>query len=112
MNQAAEQLLNDVLQKYGAASCDTPQMLETFLRKHGRGCPQQSELLVAALRSGIVADLRSDRGKDVIGLSRALAVNARMAPAQAEWAVATWAAALSRAPARVAAPSTAEEVAA
>ena len=30
MNQAAEQLLHDVLLKYGSAACDTPQMLETL----------------------------------------------------------------------------------
>jgi hypothetical protein len=111
MHQAGEQVLNDVLLKYGSSSCDTPQMLETLLRKHGRGCPQEMEILVAALRRGIVSNLRLDKGTDVAGLARALAINACMSPSQAQWAVTAWASAIACAPACVAAPSAAEAVA-
>ena len=109
MHRAAEQVLNDVLQKYGSSCCDTPQMLETFLRKHGRGCSQEVEILIVALRRGIISDLRSDRPREQSSLARVLATGARIAPSEAEWAVATWAAALEKAPGCVASPPAAED---
>jgi hypothetical protein len=104
MHRAAEQVLSDVLQKYGSTACDTPQMLETLLRKHGRACPHEVGILTAAMRCGIVGQLRSDKTIDPESLARLLVVSAHVPQAQAEWAVAAWSAAIARAPTRVADP--------
>jgi hypothetical protein len=104
MHQAAEQLLNDVLLKYGTASCDTPHMLEALLRKHGRACPQEVEVMSAALRCGVVSQLRSDKGSDAVFLARLLARNAHVPQATADWVVRAWSDAIARAPARIATP--------
>jgi hypothetical protein len=101
MQQAAEQLLSDVLSKYGSAACDTPQMLEMLLRKHGRTCPGEVEVMAAALRCGIVKNLRSEKGADPTSLARLLVLDTRVSQAQAEWAVAAWSNALTNAPTRV-----------
>ena len=101
MQAAAEQVLNDVLLKYGSSSCDTPQMLETLLRKHGRACPKEVEVMTAALRCGVVSDLRTDKAVDPLSLARILARNARISQPQADWAVSAWSAALARAPTRL-----------
>ena len=98
MNQAAEQLLTDLLQKYGSSACDTPQMLETLLRKYGRAFPQEIESLNAALRCGIVGDLRADKNVDPTALARVLTLQGRLPQPQAEWAVTAWSAALAHAP--------------
>jgi hypothetical protein len=104
MHQAAEQVLNDVLLKYGSASCDTPQMLETLLRKHGRACPQEVDAMAAALRCGVVGHLRSEKGLDPVSLARMLTMYAHVPQALADWAVGAWSAAIARAPAKVATP--------
>ncbi len=109
IHQTAEQLLNDVLLKYGVAACDTPNMLETFLRKHGRACPQEVEVLSAALRCGVVTQLRSEKNTDRASLARLMVLDTRLPQAQAEWVVAAWSAALARAPARVATGPTAAD---
>src|SRR6516225_4899057 len=90
-HQAAEQVLNDVLFKYGAHACDTPNMLETLLRKHGRGCLHEVEILTAALRCGVVGHLRSERGVDPASLARLLVLDTHVPPGEAEWIVSTWA---------------------
>jgi hypothetical protein len=105
---AAEQILHDVLQKYGSSACDTPQMLETLLRKHGRACLQEVNLMTAALRCGVVSYLRSDKSVDPDSLARMLALNASVPQAQADWAVEAWAAAIAQAPAGVATPKSRE----
>ena len=104
-HQAAEQVLNDVLFKYGAHACDTPNMLETLLRKHGRGCLHEVEILTAALRCGVVGHLRSERGVDPASLARLLVLDTHVPPGEAEWIVSTWAAAIALAPANVASSS-------
>src|SRR4051794_29894862 len=96
--QTAEKLLHEVLGRYGKSACDTPHMLETLLRKHGRACPQEVDVLSAALRNGVVSDLRANGSGDKESLSRVLSISARVPPPQAEWAVATWTAALAAAP--------------
>jgi hypothetical protein len=98
MQPAAELILNEVLTKYGVSACNTPHMLETLLRKYGRGCPSEVEILNAVLRAGVVADLRTGRGGGATKLARTVIVKSPMAPAQAEWAVHAWAAALAHAP--------------
>jgi hypothetical protein len=103
MHQVAEQVLIDVLQKYGCSACDTPQLLETVLRKYGRACSHEVEILIAALRGGVVIDLRADHAADRSALARVLAIQARMPQGQAEWAVKAWSTALSTAPSRVSA---------
>jgi hypothetical protein len=100
-HEAAEQVLNDVLLKYGAAACDTPHMLETLLRKHGRGCPQEVDVLSTGLRCGVVGHLRSEKGVDPASLARLLLLDTHVPPGQAEWVVSTWAAAIALAPSRV-----------
>jgi len=105
MHPVAEQVLADVLLKYGSAACDTPHMLETLLRKYGRACPQQVELLAAALRCGIVGHLRSNKDMDPASLARLLVLEARVPQPQAEWAVAAWSAAIANAPAKAATPA-------
>jgi hypothetical protein len=99
---AAAKLLHAVLARYGSASCDTPNMFETLLRKQGRGFPQEVDVLVAALRHGIVTDLRGKTPGAPDALARVLSVSARMSPPQAAWAVEAWASALAAAPATVA----------
>jgi hypothetical protein len=101
MHRVAEKVLTDVLSKYGSQSCDTPQMLETFLRKYGRACPQEVKVLTAALRCGVVSSLRSDRNTDPASLARLLVLETRVSQPQAEWAVAAWSAAISNAPTKV-----------
>jgi hypothetical protein len=103
----AAKLLNEVLAQYGKTACDTPQMFETLLRKHGRSCPQEVDVLATALRHGIVTDLQSSP-PTTDALARVLSVSAGMAPQQAEWAVETWAAALAAAPQTVAGPPRAD----
>jgi hypothetical protein len=100
-HRVAENVLTDVLLKYGSQSCDTPQMLESFLRKYGRACPQEVQVLTAALRCGVVSSLRSDRNTDPASLARLLVLETRVPQPQAEWAVATWSAAISNAPTKV-----------
>src|SRR5947207_1301740 len=100
--KSAETLLRDLLKKYGKSACDTPHMFETLLRKHGRACPQEVDILVAALRCGVVTDLRGTPPSAPDALARVLAVSARVSPPQAEWAVGAWATALAAAPAAVA----------
>jgi hypothetical protein len=104
MQQAAEQLLNDVLSKYGSSACETPQMLEMLLRKHGRACPGEVEVMTAALRCGIVKHLRSEKAADPTSLARLLVLDTRVPQAQAEWAVAAWSNAIANAPTRVSTP--------
>jgi hypothetical protein len=106
MHEAAEQLLSDVLSKYGSAACETPQMLEMLLRKHGRACPGEVEVMTAALRCGIVKHLRSEKGADPTSLARLLVLDTRVPQAQAEWAVAAWSNALANAPTCVSNPPT------
>jgi hypothetical protein len=101
MHQAAELVLTDVLQKYGSTACDTPQLLETFLRKYGRGCLHEVDVLISALRGGVVTDLRADPSSDKAALSRVLAIQARLPQPQADWAVKAWSVALAKAPAQV-----------
>ncbi len=60
--------------------------------------------MTAALRCGIVSQLRSDKTIEPESLARMLMLNAKLPQAQAEWTVAAWSAAIARAPARVAAP--------
>ena len=107
-HQTAERLLHEVLGRYGKTACDTPQMFETLLRKHGRACPQEVNILAAALRCGVVSDLRAGQPTDPQPLARVLTLSARVPPPQAEWAVAAWTAALAAAPTKVAAPSAAD----
>lgn len=99
---SAATLLTELLQKYGRSACDTPQMFETLLRKHGRGCPQEVDVLAAALRHGVVNDLRGKSPREAEALARVLTVSARIQPSQAEWAVESWSAALAAAPQAVA----------
>lgn len=107
-HRVAEKVLSDVLLKYGSSACDTPQMLESFLRKYGRACPQQVDVLTAALRCGIVSNLRSDKGMDRSSLARLLVLEARVPQPLAEWAVTAWSSAIADAPATVAGPTGAE----
>ncbi|HEX4590054.1 MAG TPA: hypothetical protein VH120_09010 [Gemmataceae bacterium] len=104
MSEAAEQVLSYVLEKYGSSSCDTPQMLETLLRKHGRACPKEVGVLITALRTGIITDLRAEKDPDPTALARVLALQGHVPQAQADWAVAAWSAALARAPMHVSTP--------
>jgi hypothetical protein len=101
MQQAAEIVLTEVLEKYGSQASDTPQLLETFLRKYGRGCLPEIDVLISALRSGVVSDLRADHSSDKAALARVLAIQARLPQPQAEWAVKAWSLALAKTPARV-----------
>jgi hypothetical protein len=77
-------------------------MFETLLRKRGRGFPQEVDVLIAALRQGVVTDLRGKTPRAHDALARLLTVTARLSPQQAEWAIETWASALAAAPATVA----------
>jgi hypothetical protein len=104
-HQVAEMLLQDVLGRYGKSACDTPQMLETLLRKHGRACPQEVDVLSSALRCGTVADLRSNAPTETGALARVLTLNARVPQPQAEWAVGAWTSALATAPDKVTPPA-------
>lgn len=99
---AAETLLHDLLQRYGQTACDTPQMLETLLRKHGRACPKEIDLLTAALRCGVVTDLRGKSSASTAGLARVMSVSGRVPAHEATWAIHAWAAALAAAPVTVA----------
>jgi hypothetical protein len=103
MQPAAEQVLSDVLKKYGSSACDTPQLLETCLRKSGRSCLHEVDELIAALRCGIVTDLRADHAADRAALARVLAIQAKLTQPHADWVVKAWSAALAKAPARVSA---------
>jgi hypothetical protein len=98
---AAETLLQELLQRYGQTACDTPNMFETLMRKHGRACPKEIDILSAALRCGVVKDLRGKTPSSAAGLARVLSVGNRVAPPEAEWAVNAWATALAAAPATV-----------
>jgi hypothetical protein len=108
MRRVAESVLTDVLTKYGSSACGTPQMLETFLRKYGRACPQEIDVLAAALRCGLVTTLRTDRCADRTSLARLLMLEGRVAQPVAEWAVGAWSAAIAAAPAQVATPAGAD----
>jgi hypothetical protein len=98
---AAETLLHDLLQRYGQSACDTPQMFETLLRKHGRACPKEIDLLATALRCGVVTDLRGKSSASTTGLARALSVSGRVPAPEATWAIHAWSAALAAAPATI-----------
>jgi hypothetical protein len=62
-------------------------------------------MLIAALRAGIVTDLRAEQGADRAALARVLAIQAKLPQPHAEWVVKAWSAALAKAPARVSAVS-------
>jgi hypothetical protein len=106
---AAETLLHDLLQRYGQSACDTPHMFETLLRKHGRACPKEIDLLATALKCGVVTDLRGKSSASTTGLARALSVSGRVAAPEATWAVHAWAAALAAAPATAVASPKADD---
>jgi hypothetical protein len=108
---AAETLLHDLLQRYGHSACDTPHMFETLLRKHGRACPKEIDLLATALKCGVVTDLRGKTSTSATGLARALSVSGRVPAPEATWAVHAWASALAAAPASAAGSPKADETA-
>jgi hypothetical protein len=108
IQDTAEKLLTDVLGRYGAAVCDTPQMLETLLRKHGRVCPREIEVLSTALKCGVVSQLRSDNGVTPASLARLLVLDTHVPPGQAEWVVTAWSNAIAKAPARTTTQSPAD----
>lgn len=111
MHQVAEQVLHDVLHRYGSTSCDTPQIFEKLLHKYGRSAPQDIAVLCTVLRQGVIKDLRSGAPVDRASLSRVLVLSAKLSPDKADWAIQAWADALAKAPSVGTGPASGEAAA-
>ena len=95
MANPAADALQSILRSHGAGVCDTPKVLLTLLRKHGRAHPEDVDALLSAIPHGVVQHLCLNPHHDPNSLARVLEQCARLAPAKAEWVVQTWVAALA-----------------
>jgi hypothetical protein len=98
MNNAAANVLYEVLKSYGRGICDTPRMFETLLRQQARAFPAEIEVLMAAINHKVVRKLAEDPNRDRDELTHILTDYARLPETDARWAVDSWAAALGLAP--------------
>jgi hypothetical protein len=90
MTAAAEEAVRDLLKAYGRSICDTPRMFEMLLRQQNKATPEETAVLVAAVRHHVGKRLLSGEPKDVETLTKALTAEGHD-PAIVTWAVETWA---------------------
>ncbi|MFL5342626.1 MAG: hypothetical protein ACJ8F7_21035 [Gemmataceae bacterium] len=103
MNDLAREALGRVIRNYGPAICHTPRSCELFVRQECGAYPQESQLLVEALRQGVPAELLGyspDQHwpKLAESLQARLHARAKIGATEGTWAVETWARVLGRHP--------------
>lgn len=104
MNDQACEALGRVLRNYGPSICNTPRSCEMFIRQECGAYPNESKLLIEALRQGVTSDLLtyqpSESPWDPLAdlLRTRLRTRSGMGDLEGAWAVDTWAKALGRHP--------------
>lgn len=109
MNDEARAALQEVIQHYGPGIHQVPRSCELLIQQACRPFPQESQVLIEALRDGVPADLDQFRPEEESWEAVAEALAHRlsrrgMAADEGRWAVETWAKALSRHPESFAEP--------
>src|SRR5579872_1008378 len=99
MNDAAREKLCGIIETHGLSACDNPRALESLLREETAGLTEETEALIAALKAGVLADLRTlpaDAPRDIPLklLAQQLADETSLSEEGARWAVLSWAKAL------------------
>jgi hypothetical protein len=104
MNDEARVALGHVVKRYGPAICNTPRSCELFIRQACGPFPDESRVLIAALRQGVTDDLfgyqptQKPWDEFTNGLRTRLQSGAGLAESEGDWAVDTWARVLGRHP--------------
>ncbi len=104
MNDQAREALGHVIGTYGPAICNTPRSCELFIRQACGPYPEESQVLIAALRQGVTDDLfeyQPDRrpwDEFASSLRSRLKSNAGLGESEGTWAVDSWARVLGKHP--------------
>jgi hypothetical protein len=104
MNDQARVALSRILHTYGPSICQMPHSAELFVRKECSPYPNESRVLVEALRHGVTTELASYNPADKpweafsTDLGQRLQKRAGLNEVEGTWAVDAWARALGRHP--------------
>jgi hypothetical protein len=104
MNDQARDALGRLIQNYGQSICHTPRSCELFLRKECSSYPEESRVLIEALRGGVATELlryQPDERpwQEFFGdLRTELHKRSGLKESEGSWAIDAWARALGRHP--------------
>jgi hypothetical protein len=103
MNDQAREVLTRVLATYGPSICQTPRSCELFLRQECAAYPEESRVLIHALRQGVATELMRYRPPDkpweaFFGELRSNLARSGLKESEGNWAIDVWARVLGRHP--------------
>jgi hypothetical protein len=99
MNDHARLKLCELVANYGKTICDTPRTCVMVLGQQCSEWPAEKQVLIKALEKGAVAKLKTAQpGQEWDALTTQLVNGSGLSPADARWAVESWAMALGKHP--------------
>lgn len=78
------------LAEQGESVFTTPQSLEVVLARNNQSSPSEIAAIIAAVKHGVIPDLRSRPGTNIQELSEELAVRSGLPPHVAKWSLEVW----------------------